>query len=79
MERPVRQHLQQIAAGWAVFWHYTALGRYGEQLQHLFGLFPREHVLVLRYRALIRERDRAPGPGRYGTAPSPRRCGQAAR
>ncbi|CAO5185392.1 Sulfotransferase family protein [Frankia sp. AiPs1] len=39
-------------AGWAAFWHYVSLGRYGEQLAHLFGLFPREQVLVLRYRDL---------------------------
>jgi Sulfotransferase family len=44
---------RRIAAGWAVFWHYIALGRYGEQLEHLFGLFPREQVLVFRYRTLI--------------------------
>jgi hypothetical protein len=44
---------RRIAAGWADFWHYTALGRYGEQLQHLYTLFPAEHVLVLRYRALV--------------------------
>ena len=44
---------RRIAAGWASFWHYTGLGRYGEQLAHAFSLFPREQVLVLRYRALI--------------------------
>ena len=43
------------AAGWAHFWHYLAQGRYGEQLQHLLDVFPREQVLVLRYRDL-RER-----------------------
>jgi hypothetical protein len=44
---------RRIAAGWAQFWHYTRLGRYGEQLEHLYTLFPREHVLVLRYGALV--------------------------
>jgi hypothetical protein len=44
---------RRIAAGWASFWHYTGLGRYGEQLDHLFTLFPREQVLVLRYRLLV--------------------------
>jgi Sulfotransferase family len=44
---------RRIAAGWASFWHYTGLGRYGEQLAHAFSLFPREQVLVLRYRLLI--------------------------
>jgi hypothetical protein len=44
---------RRIAAGWADFWHYTTLGRYGEQLAHLYELFPREQVLVFRYRSLI--------------------------
>ncbi len=46
---------RRIAAGWASFWHYTGLGRYGEQLTRAFSLFPREQVLVLRYRLLIDE------------------------
>jgi hypothetical protein len=44
---------RRIAAGWADFWHYTTLGRYGEQLERLYRQFPREQVLVFRYRALI--------------------------
>jgi hypothetical protein len=44
---------RRVAAGWAHFWHYTRLGRYGEQLEQLHTLFPRERVLVLRYRALV--------------------------
>jgi hypothetical protein len=47
------QEQNRMAAGWADFWHYTALGRYGEQLEHLYTVFPREQVLVFRYRALI--------------------------
>jgi hypothetical protein len=43
---------RRIAAGWAPFWHYAGLGRYGEQLARAFSLFPREQVLVLRYRLL---------------------------
>jgi hypothetical protein len=46
---------KRIAAGWASFWHYTRLGKYGEQLRHAFSLFPREQVLVLRYRRLVDE------------------------
>jgi hypothetical protein len=46
---------RRIAAGWASFWHYTGLGRYGEQLEYLFTLFPREQVLVLRYRRMVDE------------------------
>jgi hypothetical protein len=49
---------RRVAAGWAPFWHYTRLGRYGEQLDHLFGLFPREQVFLLRYRDLVG----SPGP-----------------
>ncbi|MEV6600928.1 sulfotransferase [Actinoplanes sp. NPDC051346] len=40
------------AAGWADFWHYTGLGMYGRQVQHLFKVFPRDQVLLLRYRDL---------------------------
>ena len=46
---------RRIAAGWASFWHYAGLGRYGEQLEYLFTIFPREQVLVLRYRLLVDE------------------------
>jgi hypothetical protein len=44
---------RRVAAGWSAFWHYTRLGRYGEQLGHLFSLFPREQVLIFRYRQLL--------------------------
>ncbi len=44
---------RRIAAGWAAFWHYRALGRYGEQLDHLFTVFGREQVLIVRYGALV--------------------------
>jgi hypothetical protein len=44
---------RRIRAGWADFWHYLALGRYGEQLARLYTVFPREQVLVFRYRALV--------------------------
>jgi sulfotransferase family protein len=43
------------AAGWAAFWHYLEQGRYGGQLAALFEVFPREQVLLMRYRDL-RER-----------------------
>jgi hypothetical protein len=46
---------RRIAAGWADFWHYTALGRYGEQLEHLYTVFPRDQVMVFRYGALIED------------------------
>ena len=44
---------QRVAAGWADFWHYKRLGLYGQQLQHLYSVFPPERVLVFRYRDLI--------------------------
>ena len=40
------------AAHWADFWHYISLGLYGRQLEHLFQRYPREQVLLLRYRDL---------------------------
>lgn len=43
---------ERIDGGWAHFWHYAAQGRYGEQLEHLDSLFPREQVLLVRYRDL---------------------------
>lgn len=45
----------RVAQGYAPFWHYARLGRYGEQLRHLYSLFPREQVLLLRYRQLAEE------------------------
>lgn len=43
---------RRVADGWAAFWRYVDLGRYGAQLQHLYKVFPHEQVLVLRYRDL---------------------------
>ena len=43
----------RVDAGWAPFWHYRRLGRYGEQLAHLYRLFSREQVHVLRYKDLV--------------------------
>ena len=43
---------ERRAAGWAPFWHYVGLGQYGRQVQHLYQRFPREQVLLLRYRDL---------------------------
>jgi hypothetical protein len=45
----------RVDAGWAPFWHYRRLGRYGEQLAHLYRLFPRQQVHVLRYKDLVDE------------------------
>lgn len=48
-----RREPERRAAGWAHFWHYVAQGRYADQLAHLFELFDREQVLLLRYRDLV--------------------------
>lgn len=40
------------AAGWADFWHYIGLGGYGSQVRDLYRRFPREQVLIVRYRDL---------------------------
>jgi hypothetical protein len=50
---------RRVAAGWADFWHYLRLSRYGEQLDHLYTVFPQEQVHVLRYRLLVDEPARA--------------------
>ena len=47
-----RAEEKRKAAHWADFWHYISLGRYGRQLEHLYRRFPREQVLLLRYRDL---------------------------
>ena len=44
---------ERVAAGWAPFWHYRRLGRYGEQLPDLLARVDRERVLVLRYWQLV--------------------------
>jgi hypothetical protein len=51
----VRAEDARIAAGWAPFWRYRGLGRYGEQLQTMYSLFPRDQVQVVRYRSLVEE------------------------
>lgn len=46
---------KRIANGWAHFWHYSALSRYGGQLDDLYSRFDRAQVLLLRYRDLREE------------------------
>jgi Sulfotransferase family len=53
--RACAEEERRIAAGWASFWHYTRLGKYGEQLDYALTLFPRDQLLVLRYRRLVDE------------------------
>jgi hypothetical protein len=49
---------KRVAAGWAPFWRYLETGLYGRQLQHLYSVYPREQVLVLRYKWLVEEPQR---------------------
>jgi Sulfotransferase family len=46
------RELRRKEQGYDSFWHYISLGLYGQQLEHLFTLYPREQVLLLRYRDL---------------------------
>jgi Sulfotransferase family len=45
----------RIDAGWAPFWRYVELGKYGEQLSRLYDHFDHKQVLLLRYRDLVDE------------------------
>jgi Sulfotransferase family len=45
-------------AGWGPLWSYLRLGRYGEQVEHLYRYFPPRQVLLLRYRDLRNEPER---------------------
>jgi Sulfotransferase family len=55
-----RDFLDAVAAeehravkGWGRVWRYLGLGRYGEQIEQLLTLFPREQLHVVRYRDLV--------------------------
>ncbi len=48
-----RREPERIDAGWAPFWHYRSLGMYGRQVRDLYDHFPKEQVLLLRYRELV--------------------------
>ncbi|MHA3701934.1 sulfotransferase family protein [Jatrophihabitans sp. YIM 134969] len=45
----------RVARGWAPFWRYVDLGRYGGQLRHLFRHYPPAQVKVVRYKRLVDE------------------------
>ncbi|MFT4011106.1 MAG: sulfotransferase [Nocardioidaceae bacterium] len=49
----VRFEQERIDAGWAPFWHYRGLGMYGRQVADLLDHFPREQVLLVRYKDLV--------------------------
>jgi hypothetical protein len=48
---------RRIEAGWHHIWHYTAMGRYGEQLRRVYDAFPPEQLLVLRHEDLVSDPD----------------------
>jgi hypothetical protein len=48
-----RAEPERISRGWAPFWRYLELGRYGEQFDSLFRHVDRDRVRVVRYRQLI--------------------------
>ena len=48
---------ERMQRGWAPFWRYLGLGRYGEQLQHLRSHFDPDAIHVLRYRDLVERPD----------------------
>jgi hypothetical protein len=50
--RAVALEPRRQKAGWAAFWHYTGLGMYGSQLEHLLHYFDRSQILLLRFRDL---------------------------
>ena len=54
-----RLERERIADGWAPFWRYLELGRYGEQLAKLYQHVPPTQVHVIRYRELIDDPVRA--------------------
>jgi hypothetical protein len=54
-EHAFRFEGERVSAGWAPFWRYAELGRYGAQLDHLFGYVDPERVLVVRYRDVVDE------------------------
>jgi len=50
-----RAEPRRAASGWAPIWRYLELGRYGEQLEHLYRFVEPERVRVVRYRELVDE------------------------
>jgi hypothetical protein len=50
-----RAEEQRMAAGWADFWRYKDLGRYGRQIEQLYTVFPADQVFMIRYREMIED------------------------
>ncbi len=52
-ETAFRLQDDRVSAGYAPMWRYRDLGRYGEQLAHLYSLVDPERVKVVRYRDIV--------------------------
>lgn len=48
-EKALEAEQHRIAEGWEYLWHYQAIGRYAEQLEHYYALFPSEQIQVHLY------------------------------
>ena len=46
----LRLEPERIAAHWEHIWHYVGMGRYAEQLERYYAMFPREQIKVIVYR-----------------------------
>jgi hypothetical protein len=46
---------RRIEQGWAPFWRYLSTGLYGRQLAHLYSMFPKDNVHLIRYKWLVDE------------------------
>jgi Sulfotransferase family len=46
---------RRLAAGWEPYWGYVTYGLYGRGLRRVFELFPKDHVLVLRFADLVND------------------------
>lgn len=53
LDEAIRLERERSRARWCPSWRYADLGRYGEQLRHLYRYVPQDQVLVLRYRELV--------------------------
>jgi len=51
--RACRAEPARVARGWAPFWRYLDLGRYGGQFESLFSYFEPAQIRVIRYRDLV--------------------------
>ncbi|RYX85302.1 sulfotransferase [bacterium] len=52
-ETAMNHEQQRIADNWEHIWHYVSMGRYYEQLQRYYDLFPAENIKTYLYRELL--------------------------